>query len=346
MGSRRMKKPHQAKPRAMIQAAAETPSAGKNSPVMFSLPEPVDTSRWLTDYSELFYDEWRDHYCLPVSRKGLATISRVNAHHGAMIYARRNMISGRFVGGGGLQLQDMQAFCHNWIQFGDSAFLKIRNWLGQVVRLSVLPAMYLRRRRDGGFNLVDRYDSVTARYEADDVIFIRQYDPEQQVYGLPDYLGGMQSALLNRDATLFRRKYFINGAHMGFIFYATDPDMDDEKEKEMKELIAQSKGVGNFRSLFVNIPNGKPDGIKIIPVGDIATKDEFANVKGITAQDVLTAHRFPAALAGIIPTNSGGLGDPQKYEATYAKTEVFPICRLIADACSAAGISLDFNLEV
>jgi PBSX family phage portal protein len=133
---------------------------------------------------------------------------------------------------------------------------------------------------------------------------------------------------------------------MGFIFYATDPDMDDEKEKEMKELIAQSKGVGNFRSLFVNIPNGKPDGIKIIPVGDIATKDEFANVKGITAQDVLTAHRFPAALAGIIPTNSGGLGDPQKYESTYAKTEVFPICRLIADACSAAGIALDFNLEV
>ncbi|CAJ1786229.1 hypothetical protein IIDPJIOB_00641 [Aeromonas veronii] len=111
---------------------------------------------------------------------------------------------------------------------------------------------------------------------------------------MPDYLGGLQSALLNQDATLFRRKYFLNGAHMGFIFYATDPNMDDDTEEEMKEMIASSKGVGNFRSVFVNIPDGKPDGIKLILVGDIATKDECAAIKGITAQDVLTAHRFPA----------------------------------------------------
>ncbi len=98
---------------------------------------------------------------------------------------------------------------------------------------------------------------------------------------MPDYLGGLQSALLNQDATLFRRKYFLNGAHMGFIFYATDPNMDDDTEEEMKEMIASSKGVGNFRAMFVNIPDGKPDGIKFIPVGDIATKDEFAAIKGI-----------------------------------------------------------------
>ncbi len=133
-------------------------------------------------------------------------------------------------------------------------------------------------------------------YRPEDVIWLAQYDPEQQVYGMPDYLGGLQSALLNQDATLFRRKYFLNGAaYMGFIFYATDPDMDDDTEQEMKEVIASSKGVGNFRSMFVNIPNGKPDGIKLIPVGDIATKDEFAAIKGITAQDVLTSHRFCGA---------------------------------------------------
>ena len=137
-------------------------------------------------------------------------------------------------------------------------------------------------------------------YRPEDVIWLAQYDPVQQVYGQPDYLGGLQSALLNQDATMFRRKYFLNGAHMGFIFYATDPNMDDDTEEEMKEMIASSKGVGNFRSMFVNIPDGKPDGIKLIPVGDIATKDEFAAIKGITAQDVLTSHRFPAALAGII----------------------------------------------
>ena len=140
-------------------------------------------------------------------------------------------------------------------------------------------------------------------------------------------------------STLFRRKYFFNGAHMGFIFYATDPNMDDDTEEEMKEMIASSKGVGNFRSMFVNIPDGKPDGIKLIPVGDIATKDEFAAIKGITAQDVLTAHRYPPALAGIIPTNGGGgLGDPEKYDATYARNEVLPLCELVQDSINSAGL--------
>ncbi len=36
---------------------------------------------------------------------------------------------------------------------------------------------------------------------------------------------------------------------------------------------------------------------KLIPVGDIATNDEFAAIKGISTLDVLTCHRFPVALA-------------------------------------------------
>ena len=137
---------------------------------------------------------------------------------------------------------------------------------------------------------------------------------------------------------------------MGFIFYATDPNMDDEQEEAMKEMIANAKGVGNFRSMFVNIPNGKPDGIKLIPVGDIATKDEFAAIKSITSQDVLTSHRFPAALAGIIPINGAALGDPEKYSATYTRNEVLPLCELIKDTINSSGIPrslwVDFSLEV
>ncbi len=72
--------------------------------------------------------------------------------------------------------------------------------------------------------------------------FLPQEDLQQQVYGLPDYLGSLQSSLLNRDATLFRRRYYKNGAHMGFIFYATDPNLSDDDEQMLKEKIASSKG--------------------------------------------------------------------------------------------------------
>lgn len=318
-------------------AAATTMAAEQRPAVMFSLPEPVDNTTWMTEYTEIFYDPWSEYYIPPIDRRGLAKLTRANSHHGAILMARRNMVSGRFVSGK-IPRTTITAFVHNYLQSGDAALLKLRNGFGQVVGLWPLSSIYLRRRKEGGYLLLQR-DGQHIQYAEQDVIWVAQYDPEQQVYGIPDYLGGMQSALLNRDATLFRRRYFLNGAHMGFIFYATDPNMDDDTEEEMKQMIANSKGVGNFRSMFVNIPNGKPDGVKLIPVGDIATKDEFAAIKSITSQDVLTAHRFPAALAGIIPTNGGsGLGDPEKYDATYTRNEVIPLCELIAETINSSGI--------
>ena len=318
------------------------PAAMTHKPaVMFSMPEPVDSTAWMTDYTDVFLNPWGDYYQPPIDRKGLAKLTRANAHHGAILMARRNMVSGRFESGG-VPRATIAAFVHNYLQSGDAALLKLRNSWGQVVGLYPLSSIYLRRRHQGGFVLLQR-NGQHLDYAEEDVIWLAQYDPEQQVYGLPDYLGGLQSALLNRDATLFRRRYFLNGAHMGFIFYTSDPNMDDDTEAEMKEMIAGSQGVGNFRSMFVNIPGGDKDAIKLIPVGDIATKDEFAAIKGITSQDVLTAHRFPAALAGIIPANgSAGLGDPEKYDATYTRNEVLPLCELVTETINSSGIPRAF----
>ncbi|MCZ0751137.1 phage portal protein [Aeromonas enteropelogenes] len=335
------------KQRYQARRAAPHAESGSRSAVTFSIPEAVDPTAWMTDYTDVFYSPWGEYYMPPIDRQGLAKIARANAHHGAILMARRNMVSGRFAKSEGTPRDVITAFVHNLLQFGDAALLTLRNGFGQVVGLYPLSGLYIRRCLDGSFLMLQR-DGSYKYYAERDIIWLAQYDPVQQVYGQPDYLGGLQSALLNQDATMFRRKYFLNGAHMGFIFYATDPNMDDEQEDEMKEMIASSKGVGNFRSMFVNIPNGKPDGIKLIPVGDIATKDEFAAIKAITAQDVLTAHRFPAALAGIIPANgSAGLGNPEQYDRTYARNETIPMCELIADAINGAGLPrrfwVDFN---
>jgi hypothetical protein len=39
---------------------------------------------------------------------------------------------------------------------------------------------------------------------------------------MPEYLSALNSAWLNESATLFRRKYYQNGAHAGYIMYVTD----------------------------------------------------------------------------------------------------------------------------
>ncbi|NMR23235.1 phage portal protein, partial [Pasteurella multocida] len=96
------------------------------------------------------------------------------------------------------------------------------------------------------------YDTHSEIYEynKNDVIFIKLYDAMQQVYGSPDYVCGITSALLNSDATIFRRSNYSNGAHLGFILYSTDLDMSEELEDEIAERIRDSKGLWILRSML------------------------------------------------------------------------------------------------
>ncbi|MCG9664714.1 phage portal protein [Vibrio mediterranei] len=295
-----------------------------------STPEAIDSNSWMTSYTDLFYNDTENYWEPPISRQGLADTSRANAYHCSLLKARANYVASRFIGGGGLTHRRVQFFGNNYFTFGDGAFLKIRNGFGVPVRLHPLPSMHMRRRKNGDFVILERGGKQKV-YKQKDVIFLPQDDLEQQIYGVPDYLGSMQSSLLNKDATLFRRRYYKNGAHMGFIFYASDPNLSEADEKKMKETIASSKGVGNFRSMFVNIPNGKEKGIQLIPVGDIATKDEFERIKNITAQDILVGHRFPAGKGGMMPQPGSSFPDPEKVGREYDKDEIVPVCKLIMD---------------
>lgn len=323
------KKQHQP---AKVQAASpgSEASSKKMSIITLGKPEPILTTG--TNYKDIWYDNEFDHYTQPIDRLALAQLSNLNSQHGGVIYARHNMVAADYLGGG-LTHEQLRGGAFDYLSFGDLAILKLRNWYDQVIGLVPLPSLYLRVRKTGEFVVLQ--DGEPLVYEPEDVIFLKQYDPQQQVYGLPDYISGIHSALLNSEATIFRRRYYHNGAHTGGIIYTNDPNMSDEVEEEISDQLESSKGIGNFSTIFVNIPGGTEKAIQFIPVGDIGANDEFNNVKNISAQDVLNAHRFPAGLAGIIPVNTGGLPDPEKSRATYRKDEVIPLQRMIMNAVNS-----------
>ncbi len=57
-----------------------------------------------------------------------------------------------------------------------------------------------------------------------------------------------QSALLNESATLFRRKYYNNGSHAGFILYLTDSLTEKDDVDGIRNALRESRGPGNFRT--------------------------------------------------------------------------------------------------
>ncbi len=296
----------------------------KSFSISFGEPESVLSSS-IADYLGVFLDSHKQYYEPPVSQKGLVQLSRANAHHGTIPYFKRNLLRKFYIDNSVLSANDLGNAGYDYMLFGHCYFQAMTNRFGNVVQLKHLPALPMRRMKDQNMFCQLQKNKDPIIFKEGEVIQLKEYDPNQNIYGSPQYLGGVQSVLLNESATLFRRRYYNNGAHMGYIFYTADANLDKEDEKALKDTVKKSKGVGNFRSMFLNLPGGKPDSVKIIPVGDIATKDEFEKIKNISRNDVLSMWRMPAALAGIMPENTGGYGDIEKISRVHYENEVVPM---------------------
>lgn len=109
--------------------------------------------------------------------------------------------------------------------------------------------------------------------------------------------------------------------------YVTDPAQSQEDVDSMRKAMRSAKGPGNFRNLFMYSPSGKKDGIQIIPLSEVAAKDEFLNIKNVSRDDMMAAHRVPPQMMGIIPNNTGGFGDVEKASHVFVRNELIPLQR-------------------
>ncbi|MBZ5876023.1 phage portal protein [Chromohalobacter israelensis] len=307
---------------ADASATASTPARAEA--FSFGDPEPVTSMR------DVFYegiwlspDEW---YEPPVSMSILAKSYRATAHHGSALQVKRNILLRTFVPHPLLGRQAFSSLALDYLVFGNAYLEEVRGRLGKRLPFRHLGAKYMRR----GGALADRYWWVPNHIERVElprgrVIHLLEPDIDQNIYGVPDYLGSLQSAWLNESATLFRRRYYLNGSHAGFVMYVSDPAHDQKDIDNLRQALKESKGVGNFKNLFMYSPNGKKDGVQIIPVSEVAAKDDFLNIKNITRDDQLAGHRIPPQLMGIIPMNSGGFGDIEKAARVFVANELEPL---------------------
>jgi capsid portal protein len=107
---------------------------------------------------------------------------------------------------------------------------------------------------------------------AGSVFHLFEPDLTQEYYGLPEYLSALQSGLLNEASTIFRRRYYLNGSHAGYILYVSEEKFNDADSEALQNAVLDSKGPGNFRNVYLHIPQGKEKGVQVIPVGEAAAK--------------------------------------------------------------------------
>lgn len=105
----------------------------------------------------------------------------------------------------------------------------------------------------------------------------------------------------------------------------TDAAQNQEDVNNIRQAMKSAKGPGNFRNLFMYSPNGKKDGIQIIPLSEVAAKDEFLNIKNVSRDDMMAAHRVPPQMMGVMPSNVGGFGDVEKASRVFVRNELIPL---------------------
>lgn len=297
-------------------------------PNMFTFgdPESVLDGRDLSRYFEIWHNgRW---YEPPLPMDRLTKAFNMSPHHRSAVALKVNLLVRQQVESRWLAADDFERFALDFVQMGNGYLELVPNNAQRIAMARFAPARHIRRGvKPGVYYFVDGPVMSAHEFETGRMFHLQQPDVAQEIYGLPEWLSALQSGLLNENATLFRRRYYLNGAHAGFILYLSEPLADNETSRMIEEKLRQAKGVGNFRNMFVHIPKGKKDGIQVMPIADVAAKDEFMSVKNISRDDLLAAHRVPPQLIGIIPTNNGGFGKIGEAMDAFYEMEIIPLIR-------------------
>lgn len=324
------------RPTRMPVKASSTDAAGVKTPVeaelafTFGEPESVIDRRDIFDMFEVGHNgRW---YEPPISMLGLGRAYRMAPHHQSAILLKRNLLTASFVPSRWLAMAEFEKWALDFLVMGNGYLERVDNLNGRPLALRCSPAAWTRvglkpdqffwQPRDGGV-----WASDAVEYRAGSVFHMMEPDPMQEIYGMPEYLSALQSGLLNEAATIFRRRYYLNGSHAGFILYLADEGISETGAESIRKALRGAKGMGNFKNLFIHSPKGKPDGIKLLPIAEVGSKDEFLNIKAVTAEDLLAAHRTPPQLLGIVPKNTGGFGNVNDAAAVFYEMEILPIQR-------------------
>lgn len=295
---------------------------GRVEAFTFGEPEMIDRASLLNYVDITNNGRWYDP---PISLRGLANMVRVAPHHASAIFAKRNQLVASFEETPYLSTHEFEAFATDYVTFSNAYLERQLAMSGRLLSLTRCPAMQTRVGVDPGAFFFVPDSGMEHAFATGSVVHLHDTDVTQEVYGVPEYLSALHSVQLNRSATMFRRKYYDNGSHAGFILYLTDPAHNQEDVDRLRDAIKNAKGPGNFRNLFVHAPNGKKDGMQLIPVSEVAAKDDFTAIKNVSRDDILASHRVPPQLLGVVPTNAGGFGDAEKATKVFRENEIVPI---------------------
>lgn len=267
------------------------------------------------------------YYAPPISMIGLVKAHRASPHHTSAITLKRNLLAGSLQPTRLMSHAEFEKLVTNYLATGNAYLERIDNLGGRPLLLKNSPAVHTRVGKEEGQFFFLKPGKDDHEYRRGSICHLLEPDLAQEIYGVPEWYAALQSMLLNEAATLFRRRYYKNGSHAGYIFYVAEEGLSQPDSDAIREAMRQSKGPGNFRNLYLHIPKGREKGVQILPISEVAARDEFTGIKNASRDDILAAHRTPPQLIGVVPTNAAGFGSITDAARVFFDHEIVPLQR-------------------
>lgn len=264
-------------------------------------------------------------YHPPISMTGLVKAQRMSAHHASAMALKRNLLVRTFRPNRFLDRVGFARIVMDFLATGNCYLERIDSLNGRPMALKPSPALHTRVGVEPGSFFFLQPNLEEHEFRTGSVWHLMEPDIAQEIYGVPEWYAALQSGLLNEAATLFRRRYYLNGSHAGFILYIGEEGLSNKDSDAIRTAMRDAKGPGNFRNLFLHIPKGRKDGVNVIPISEVAARDDFMGIKNCSRDDMLAAHRTPPQLLGVVPTNNGGFGSIAEAAMTFFDHEIVPL---------------------
>lgn len=198
--------------------------------------------------------------------------------------------------------------------FGN-AYIEAVKRSGSVIALYHVPAVTMRITRTGFIQEAEagQYMDFEAAGAAGDrgIIHLKQYSPAASVYGVPDWIGCLNSILLDVYATEWNYRFFENNCMPAWAIVVKDGTLTEAAEQSIRDFFSQRyKGAINAHKTLLMSANNSEVLFQQLQTG---TKDmSFERLKEICRNEIIAAHGIPPRLLGIMSSGQlGGGGEMQ-----------------------------------
>lgn len=151
---------------------------------------------------------------------------------------------------------------------------------------------------------------------------LKNYNPQNAFYGLPEYFGALSAVILDRNAVEFNINKFDNNAIPESVIIIKGAALSEPAKAKVKQFFTDNiKGIKNAgKSLILEMENSNAS-VEIKNIAESIPDISFRNMRLDARDEIIAAHGVPKRLLGIM--ESGNLGGTNE---TRNQLKIFQDC--------------------